>query len=85
VLGGAKILYRKRVINGILDYIRILKILMSDPLVYSQTTVQEDIPYHFRKGMVCQFSNGMVCPPATSVAGAKRPRSISNLWTLVSN
>jgi hypothetical protein len=47
--------------------------------------VQEDIPYHFRKGMVCKFSNGMVCPPATSKAGAKRPRSISNLWTLVSN
>jgi hypothetical protein len=48
-------LYRKRVINGILDYIRILKILMSDPLVYSQTTVQKDILYHFKKGMVCRF------------------------------
>jgi hypothetical protein len=32
-----------------------LEILMSGPLVYSQTTVQEDIPYHFKKGMVCQF------------------------------
>jgi hypothetical protein len=29
--------------------------------------------------MVCQFLNGVVCPPATSEAGAKRPRSISNL------
>jgi hypothetical protein len=46
---------------------------------------QEDIPYHFRKGMVCQFYNGIVCPPATSEAGAKRPSTISNLWTLVSN
>jgi hypothetical protein len=45
------ILYRKRVINGILDYIRILKILMSDPLVYSQTTVQEDIPYQGRPSL----------------------------------
>jgi hypothetical protein len=35
--------------------------------------------------MVCQFLNDMVCPPATSEAGAKRPRSILNLWTLVSN
>jgi hypothetical protein len=41
------ILYRKRVINGILllDYIIILKILMSDPLVYSQTTVHVYIGY----------------------------------------
>jgi hypothetical protein len=29
--------------------------------------LQEDIPYHFKKGMVCQY--GMVCPPATSEAG----------------
>jgi hypothetical protein len=35
---------------------------------------QEDIPYHFIKGMVCQFYNGMVCPPATSEAGARWPR-----------
>jgi hypothetical protein len=25
----------------------------------------EDLPYHFKKSMVCQFKNGMVCPPAT--------------------
>jgi hypothetical protein len=37
---------------------------------------QEDIPYHFRKRMVCQFKNGIVCPPATSEAGASGPRSI---------
>jgi hypothetical protein len=24
-----------------------------------------------KKGMVCQFLNGMVCPPATSEAGAR--------------
>jgi hypothetical protein len=29
---------------------------------------QEDMPYHFTKGMVCQFKNGTVCPPATSEA-----------------
>jgi hypothetical protein len=28
----------------------------------------------FKKGMVCQFKNGMVCPPATSEAGARWPR-----------
>jgi hypothetical protein len=33
---------------------------------------------NYRKGMVCQFKNGMVCPPATSEAGPKQPRSISN-------
>jgi hypothetical protein len=27
------------------------------------------VPYHFKKGMVCQFQNGMVSPPATSEAG----------------
>jgi hypothetical protein len=30
-----------------------LEIPMSDPLVYSQTTVQEDIPYHFKIGRPC--------------------------------
>jgi hypothetical protein len=35
--------------------------------------------------MVCQFLNGMVCPPATSDTGARRPRSISNKWAFVSN
>jgi hypothetical protein len=29
----------------------------------------EDLPYHFKKGMVCQFQNGMVSPPATYEAG----------------
>jgi hypothetical protein len=48
----------------------------------SEVTGSEDIPYHFRKGMVCQFLNGMVCPPATFEAGARRPRSISNYWVL---
>jgi hypothetical protein len=33
----------------------------------SEVAGQEDIPYHFKKGMVCQY--GMVCPPATSKAG----------------
>jgi hypothetical protein len=28
------------------------------------------MPYHFTKGMVCQFLNGKICPPATSEAGA---------------
>jgi hypothetical protein len=32
---------------------------------------QEDIAYHFKKGMVCQFLNGMVCLPATSDTGAR--------------
>jgi hypothetical protein len=32
--------------------------------------------------MVCQFQNGMVCPPATSEAGARRPRSSSNYGVL---
>jgi hypothetical protein len=35
---------------------------------------QEDKPYHFKKGMVRQFKNGMICPPATSEAGARWPR-----------
>jgi hypothetical protein len=34
--------------------------------------VQEDIPYHIEKGMVGQFKNGMVYPPATSKAGARQ-------------
>jgi hypothetical protein len=37
----------------------------------SEVTGSEDISYHFKMGMVCQFfKNGMVCPPATSEAGA---------------
>jgi hypothetical protein len=32
----------------------------------------------FKKGMVCQFLNGMVNPHATSEAGARRPRSSAN-------
>jgi hypothetical protein len=32
---------------------------------------KEDIPYHFKKGMVCQFEDGLVCPLATSEAGAR--------------
>jgi hypothetical protein len=35
--------------------------------------LQEDIPYNFKKGVVCQFKNGKVCPPATFEAGARRP------------
>jgi hypothetical protein len=30
--------------------------------------VQEDIPHHFKKGMVCQFLNGMACSRAISEA-----------------
>jgi hypothetical protein len=39
----------------------------------------EDILFYFKKGMhmVCQFSNGMACPPATSEAGASRPKSLA--------
>jgi hypothetical protein len=37
-----------------------------------------DIPYHFKKGMVCQFRNGMVCPPATSETRARWPRISAN-------
>jgi hypothetical protein len=36
---------------------------------------QEDILYHVKKGMVCQFLNGKVCPPATSEAGARRAKT----------
>jgi hypothetical protein len=35
------------------------------------------MPYHFKKGVVCQFKNGMACPPATSEAGASRPKSLA--------
>jgi hypothetical protein len=37
------------------------------------------IPYHFKKDMVCQFKNGMVCPPATSEAEATSRRSAVTL------
>jgi hypothetical protein len=45
-------------------------------VTWSSGILQEDIPYHFRNRMVCQFKNGTVCPPATSEAGARGPRSI---------
>jgi hypothetical protein len=32
---------------------------------------QEDKPYYFKKGVVCQLKTGKVCPPATFEAGAK--------------
>jgi hypothetical protein len=38
-----------------------------DQFVWSGRS-QEDIPYHFKKGMVCQFLKHFIaCPPATSV------------------
>jgi hypothetical protein len=37
----------------------------------SKVVGKEDIPYHFKKGVVCQFKNGMVCPPAISEAGPR--------------
>jgi hypothetical protein len=36
---------------------------------------QEDTPYHCKKGIVCQFKNGKLCPPPTTETGARRPRS----------
>jgi hypothetical protein len=43
-----------------------------------RTTVQEDIPYHFRKSIVCKFKNGIICSPATSALRPELegPRSI---------
>jgi hypothetical protein len=38
----------------------------------SEVAGSEDIPYNFKKGVVCQFKNGKVCPPATFEAGARR-------------
>jgi hypothetical protein len=35
----------------------------------------ENIPYHFKIGSPRLFKNCMVCPPATSEAGPRRPRS----------
>jgi hypothetical protein len=35
----------------------------------SEVTGSEDIPYHFKKAMVSQFKNVIVCPPATSETG----------------
>jgi hypothetical protein len=60
------ILYRKRVINGILDYIRILKILMPDPLVYSQTTVHgkaQNVPWDGTKRLLdlCAMGRHKMC------------------------
>jgi hypothetical protein len=40
---------------------------------------QVDIPSNFKKGVVCQFKNGKVCPPATFEAGARI--SYSNFLT----
>jgi hypothetical protein len=30
----------------------------------SEVAGSEDIPYNLKKGVVCQFKNGKVCPPA---------------------
>jgi hypothetical protein len=41
----------------------------------------EDIPYHLRKGMVCQLKNGMVCPlrPLRPELDGQDPFQISGL------
>jgi hypothetical protein len=62
-----------------------VSLITTSQLRYSRRFSIFSISYYFKISRPCHFQNGKVCPLVTSEAGARWPRSISNLWRLVSN